>query len=165
MTMRSIQLVRVAGAALLAASLMAPSPGAAERHRERAPQSDKKMGRWKLRAEGPASGTRLYEDRGCGVTVSVRQGVNSRGQEYYSAYAAKVDGTEYPRHVKSSNGINTIAFTRIDAETVAFTLRQDGKVTSTGTTAVSKDGKVLTVNTKGVDASGRANVEIYDRLP
>jgi hypothetical protein len=24
---------------------------------------------------------------------------------------------------------------------------------------------VLTVNTKGVDASGRANVEIYDRLP
>jgi hypothetical protein len=37
------------------------------------------------------------------VTVSTRQGVNARGQEYFSSYAAKVDGKEYPRQVKGAN--------------------------------------------------------------
>jgi hypothetical protein len=55
-------------------------------------------------------------------TVSIRQGVNARGQEYDSAYAAKVDGREYPRAVKGSDALNTIAFTRVDADTVALHL-------------------------------------------
>ena len=146
-------------AIVLALVAAAPRGGAAD--------DDKKIGKWKLRVDPPAHGTRDYEDRGGGVTVSTRQGVNARGQEYYSSYAAKVDGKEYPRLVKGSNTINTIAFTRVDANTVAYTLREDGKITSTGTTSVSADGKVLTVTTKSVaaGASGRANVEIYDRVP
>ena len=146
---------------LITAALAAPAPvtwAAAE-------TADKKIGRWKLRAEAPASGTREYDDRGCGVTVSIRQGVNARGQEYYSSYAAKVDGKEYPRFVKGSNGINTIAFTQVDPETVAYTLRENGRITATGTTNVSKDGKVLTVTTKSVNATGPGNPEIYDRMP
>jgi hypothetical protein len=126
---------------------------------------DKKIGKWKLRVEPPAQGTREYQDRGGGVTVSIRQGVNARGQAYYSSYAAKVDGKEYPRLVKGSDAINTIAFTHVDDDTVAYTLRADGKVTSTGTTHVSKDGKVLTVTTKSVNATGAGNPEIYDRIP
>ena len=125
---------------------------------------DLKIGKWKLRVDPPAHGTREYEDRGDGVTVSTRQGVNARGQEYFSSYAAKVDGKEYPREVRGSNAINTIAFTRVDGDTVAFTLRENGKVTATGTTSVSKDGKVLTVTTKGVNSSGQGNAEIYDRI-
>ena len=125
---------------------------------------DKKIGKWKLRVDPPAHGTREYGDRGDGVTVSTRQGVNGRGQEYYSSYAAKVDGKEYPRQVKGSNAINTIAFTRVDADTVTFTLRENGKVTATGTTSVSKDGKVLTVTTKNINASGPGNTEVYDRV-
>jgi len=128
-------------------------------------QSDRKIGKWKLRVEPPAHGTREYEDRGGGVTVSTRQGVNARGQEYYSSYAAKVDGKEYPRLVKGSNGVNTIAFTQVDADTVAYTLRENGTVTATGTTTVSKDGTVLTVTTKNVNAAGSGNPEIYDRIP
>ena len=123
---------------------------------------DKKIGKWKLRVDPPAHGTREYEDRGDGVTVSTRQGVNARGQEYFSSYAAKVDGKEYPRQVRGSNAINTIAFTRVDADTVAYTLRENGKVTATGTTTVSQDGKVLTVTTKSVNASGPGNTETYD---
>jgi len=126
---------------------------------------DLKIGKWKLRTEPPAHGTREYEDRGDGVTVSTRQGVNARGQEYFSSYAAKVDGKEYPRQVRGSNAINTIAFTRVDADTVAFTLRENGRVTATGTTSVSRDGKVLTVTTRSVDSSGQGNTEIYDRTP
>jgi hypothetical protein len=125
---------------------------------------DRKIGKWKLRIDPPARGTREYQDRGDGLTVSIRQGVNARGQEYYSAYAAKVDGKEYPRAVRGSNLINTIAFTRVDEDTVAYTLREDGKVVATGTTAVSKDGRVLTVTTKNVNSTGPGNAEIYDRV-
>ena len=125
---------------------------------------DLKIGKWTLRVDPPAHGTREYEDRGDGVTVSTRQGVNARGQEYFSSYAAKVDGKEYPRQVKGSNAVNTIAFTHVDVNTVAFTLREDGTVTATGTTSVSQDGKVLTVTTKGVNAAGQGNTEVYDRV-
>ena len=127
--------------------------------------SDKKIGKWKLRIDPPAHGTREYQDRGGGVTVSIRQGVNARGQAYYSSYAAKVDGKEYPRFIKGSTGITTIAFTAVDDDTVAYTLREDGKVTATGTTAVSKDGKELRVTTKSANGPGAGNTEIYDRLP
>jgi hypothetical protein len=144
---------------LLALALAAPAALTA------ADANDKKIGKWKLRATAPASGTREYEDRGCGVTVSTRQGVNARGQEYYSSYAAKVDGKEYPRLIRGSNAITTIAFTQIDPDTVAYTLRENGRVTATGTTNVSKDGKVLTVTTKSVNAAGAGNPEIYDRVP
>src|SRR5262245_5949925 len=157
MTMR----VRMLAMVVLAAALAAPAPVA----RAAAETADKKIGRWKLRAEAPANGTREYDDRGCGVTVSIRQGVNARGQEYYSSYAAKVDGKEYPRFVKGSNGINTIAFTQVDPETVAYTLRENGRITATGTTNVSKDGKVLTVTTRSVNATGPGHSEIYDRIP
>jgi hypothetical protein len=127
---------------------------------------DLKIGKWMLRVDPPAHGTREYVDRGDGLTVSIRAGVNARGQEYYSAYAAKVDGKEYPRAVKGSDAVNTIAFTRVDADTVAYTLRENGKVTATGTTTDSKDGKVLTVTTKNVNAAGTGpgNTEIYDRV-
>jgi hypothetical protein len=154
--------VRVLFLALLTAALAAP---AALTSRAAAEAKDNKIGQWKLRAEAPAQGTREYDDRGCGVTVSIRQGVNRRGQEYYSSYAAKVDGKEYPRFVKGSTGINTIAFTQVDPETVAYTLRENGKITATGTTNVSKDGKVLTVTTRSVNATGAGNPEIYDRIP
>jgi hypothetical protein len=153
---------RVLSLTLLAAALAAP---AAVTARAAADGKDNKIGKWKLRAEAPARGAREYEDRGCGVTVSIRQGVNARGQEYYSSYAAKVDGKEYPRFVKGSTGINTIAFTQVDPDTVAYTLRENGKITATGTTNVSKDGKVLTVTTKSVNGSGAGNSEIYDRIP
>ena len=126
---------------------------------------DKKIGKWKLRTDPPAHGTREYDDRGGGVTVSIRQGVNARGQAYYSSYAAKVDGKEYPRLVKGSSAVNTIAFTKVDDDTVAFTLREDGQVTATGTTTVSRDGKVLTVVTTNVNASRAGNGEVYDRMP
>ena len=141
---------------LLFVTLFAVSPGL--------DAGDLKIGKWKLRVNPPAHGTREYEDRGDGVTVSTRQGVNARGEEYFSSYAAKVDGMEYPRQVKGSNAVNTIAFTRVDANTVAFTLRENSRVTATGSTSVSKDGKVLTVTTKGVNTAGQGNTEVYDRV-
>ena len=153
--------VRALALALLTAALAAPAPLTGRA----AETKDNKIGRWQLRAETPAHGTREYEDRGCGVTVSIRQGVNARGQEYYSSYAAKVDGKEYPRLIKGSTAITTIAFTQVDPDTVAYTLRENGRITATGTTNVSKDGKVLTVTTKSANAAAAGKPEIYDRIP
>lgn len=121
------------------------------------------IGKWKLRAAAPAQGTREYEDRGCGLVVSTRQGVSSDGRPYFSQYAAKYDGLEYPRVVKGSQAANTIAFRTVDDDSVEFTLREDGKITSRGTTSVSKDRRVLTVTTRREGSTSAGGVEIYDR--
>jgi hypothetical protein len=126
-------------------------------------QNDKQFGHWVLRATAPAAGTRYYEDRGCGLIVSTREGTNGSGVSYFSQYAAKVDGKDYPRVVRGAKTAGTIAFTKVDEYTIEYTLKEDGKVTGGGTTTVSQDGKVLTVTSKG--AQGRSGVETYDRAP
>jgi hypothetical protein len=126
--------------------------------------ADPKIGKWRLRATAPASGTREYEERGCGVTISTRQGVNGDGRPYFSQYVSQMDGKDYPRVVRGSQVANTIAITRVDALTMAFTLKEDGKVVSQGTTTVSKDGKVLTVTTRRAGSDGPGGVETYDRV-
>jgi hypothetical protein len=121
------------------------------------------IGKWKLRGMPPVAGTREYEDRGCGVVVSTRRGVSRDGREYFSQYVVKYDGKEYPRLVRGSSAINTVAFEVVDPDTVSFTLREDGKVVSRGTTRVSKDRKVLTVTTWREDRPESKGEEIYDR--
>lgn len=128
-------------------------------------QRDPKIGKWKLRAQAPASGTREYVDRGCGITLSTRQGVNANGQPYFSQYAAKYDGQDYPRVVRRSQVANTIALRWLDGDTMEFTLKEDGKQTSQGTTTVSKDGKVLTVTTSRAGSARSGTPEVYDRVP
>ena len=96
--------------------------------------------------------------------MSTRQGVNAEGRQYFSQYAAQYDGKDYPRVVRGSQVANTIALRRVDEYTMTYTLKEDGKYTSEGTTVVSKDGKVLTVTTKRSD--GRPGTpEVYDRIP
>jgi len=124
-------------------------------------QNSLQFGKWILRAPSPASGTREYEDRGCGLIVSNRQGVTADGKTYYSQYAAKVDGKQYPRLVKGSKTVGTIQWNPIDKYSNRYTLREDGQITSTGVTTVSADGRVLTVTSHS--SSGRTGTEIYDR--
>jgi hypothetical protein len=121
------------------------------------------IGKWKLRGVPPVTGTREYEDRGCGVVVSTRQGVSRDGREYFSQYVVKYDGKEYPRLVRGSNAVNTVANPPPPPDTVSFTLREDGRVASRGTTRVSKDRKVLTVTTWRADRPESKSEEIYDR--
>ena len=60
--------MRALALALLTAALAVPAPLTGRA----AETKDSKIGRWKLRAATPAQGTREYQDRGCGVTVSIR---------------------------------------------------------------------------------------------
>ena len=124
------------------------------------------FGTWKITASKttnpPRSETRTDEDCGGGFILSTRQGTDSQGRDYFSQYAAKHDGKEYPRLVKGVPGINTIAFQQMDPYTSTYTLRTNGKVTATGKTTISRDGKVLTVETTSV-AGGRTTTEVYDK--
>jgi hypothetical protein len=124
------------------------------------------FGTWKINRsktpDPPQSETRVYEDRGGGFILSTRHGVDSRGRAYFSQYAAKHDGKDYPRMVKGSPGINTITFQQVDPNTSIYALKTDGKVTATGKTTISRDGTVLTVETTSV-ANGRTSVEVYDK--
>jgi hypothetical protein len=95
--------------------------------------------------------------------VSIRQGINARGQRHFSQYAAKYDGKDNPRTIRGSATVNTIAFTIVNECTVAYTLKTDDKVTATGTTTVSKDAKVLTVTTTSIDATQPGRPDVYDR--
>ena len=60
---------------------------------------------------------------------------------------------------------DTIARTRIDANTVQTVSKKGGKVTTTQASVVSADGKTRTVTTKGVNAAGQPvnNVAVYEK--
>jgi len=135
-------------------------------------QSNPKFGTWKLNpaksklnGPPPRSDTRVYEDRGSGVFHSTRTGVDARGEPFLSQYAAKVDGKEYPRLVKGSGAMSSIAFTMIDARSVAWTVKIDGEVAMTGTSVVSEDERMLTTTVRRADARGQRieTVSVYDK--
>ena len=121
--------------------------------------------RSKLNGPPPRTETRVYEDRGDGVFLSTRSGVNARGEPFFSQYAAKVDGKDYPRVVKGSGAVSSIALVVIDARSEAWTVKVDGEVTITGTSVVSEDGLTLTTTVRRTDADGRtsATVSVYDK--
>lgn len=135
-------------------------------------QQNPKIGTWilnpaksRLNGPPPQHETRIYEDRGSGVIHSTRRGVNARGEPFLSQYAAKADGKDYPRVVKGSGAVSSIALELIDARSVAWTVKIDGEVAMTGTSVVSEDGQTLTTTVRRKDASGQTieTVSVYDR--
>ena len=127
-------------------------------------RNEAKFGTWKRRLNEPPprTETRVYENRGTGVTLSTRSGVNAQGEPFFSQYASKVDGKDYPRVVMGSGAVSSIALVIIDARSEAWTVKVDGEVTITGTSVVSEDGLTLTTTTHG--RNGRSDsVSVYDK--
>ena len=134
-------------------------------------QADPQVGKWKLNVEkskynpGPApkSGTTSIEAAGKGVKIVVDQ-VMADGAKRHWEVTADYDGKDSP--VTGNNpDADTVARTRVDANTVQTVQKKGGKVTTTQTSAVSADGKTRTVTTKGVNAAGQQvnNVAVYER--
>jgi len=134
-------------------------------------QSDPQVGIWKLDlakskyspGPGPKSGTTKIEAVGAGTKVSVDQ-VLADGTARHWEFTANYDGKDSP--VTGNNpDADTVARTRLDANTVQTVAKKGGKVTTTQTSAVSSDGKTRTVTTKGVNASGQQvnNVAVYEK--
>jgi hypothetical protein len=134
-------------------------------------QSDPQVGLWTLNvakskySPGPApkSGTTRIEAAGAGTKVIVDQ-VTADGSARHWEFTANYDGKDSP--VTGNNpDVDTVARTRIDANTVQTISKKGGKVTTTQTSAVSSDGKTRTVTSKGVNASGQQvnNVAVYEK--
>ena len=134
-------------------------------------QSDPQVGIWKLNlakskyspGPGPKSGTTKIEVVGAGTKVSVDQ-MQADGTSRQWGFTANYDGKDSPM-----TGVNpdadSVARTRVDANTIQTISKKDGKVTTTQTSEVSKDGKTRTVTTKGMDAAGKKvnNLAVYDK--
>ena len=125
--------------------------------------TDPLVGTWKLNVAAstyspgppPKSLTKTYEDRGGGVLLSVDKGVDAKGNPTWNHIAFKYDGKDYPLATSTSKTFDTISYKRVDATTIEFTVKYDGKVSTITTRTISKDGKTLTDRTKGTNAQGQ----------
>jgi hypothetical protein len=137
------------------------------------------VGTWKLNVDqskfnpgpGPKSLTETVETMDGGIKVTAT-GEGPDGTPINSSFTAKYDGKDYPvtdtgtgtpagHHPGTS--FDSIALKEVDANTLAFTTKKDGKVFSKGQAKVS--GDTLTVTSTGTDANGKLfnDTAIYDR--
>ena len=142
------------------------------------------LGSWKLNLEKsgiPAQAgvvvVRQYQDQGGGLMLHTIVTITpdpDHGARFDFA-AAKYDGKDYPVFVPDTLGAflnagtkpaRTVAFTRKDANTLEWTDRQNGRISSTGVNKVSEDGKTMTETAKSFDAQGRqtsSSASVYDK--
>jgi hypothetical protein len=130
---------------------------------------DPQMGTWKLNetkskiAPGmPKNHTVVYEAAGDSVKVTV-DGTDKDGKATHNEWTGKFDGKEYAVTGDSSSDMRS--YKQVDANTLKLTVKQNGKVTTTGRVVVSADGKSRTVTVSGTDAEGKKfkSVAVYDK--
>jgi hypothetical protein len=133
--------------------------------------SNPQIGTWKLNAAkskytpgtGLKSGTARIEAAGSGVKTVV-DGVDAAGKALHYDYTANYDGKDVRITGETPNG-DTVALTRVDANTVRVAYKKGGKPTVIQTSVVSADGKTRTISTKGTNAAGQAvdSVAVWER--
>jgi hypothetical protein len=138
------------------------------------------VGTWKLNVaeskyssgSAPKSGTRTFEERADGVSVSYEY-VEPDGSIIKYGFTANFDGKDYPITGSGTSswredmvgGAETIALRRSGSNIYAGALKKSGNVVMTTRTVVSKDGKVTTVTASGADAKGQPtkNVSVWEK--
>jgi hypothetical protein len=130
---------------------------------------DAQMGTWKLNeakskisAGAPKNITVVYEAAGDSVKVTV-EGVDSAGKPTHNEWTGKFDGKDYP--VTGDPNSDARSLKKIDDRTLALTVKNGGKVTTTGRIVVSADGKSRTVTVNGTDSTGKKfhAISVYDK--
>jgi hypothetical protein len=111
----------------------------------------------------PKSTTTVYEAAGQGYTVSVKTEPASGPAQQWS-YTSNLDGKDVPIFGNNLNA-DSVAVTRIDANTLEVVNKKGGKVTTSQKNVVAADGKTRTVTTTGTDAQGQKinNVAVYEK--
>ena len=120
---------------------------------------DPNMGTWKLNeaksklsAGVQKNNMVVYEPAGDSVKITL-DGTSGDGQSTHTEWTGKFDGKDYP--VTGDPASDSRSYKRVNARTLAFTAKKDGKVTMSGRIAVSADGKTRTVTSNGTDAMGK----------
>jgi len=120
------------------------------------------VGTWKLSvtkskftgAPAPTSETRTEVAQGDGFKVTY-EGIAADGSPISYSYTTNLDGKDSPYSGREPNGADTLAVTRVDANTRTVIHKKAGKTLYTTRGVVSKDGKVLTITSKGTNAQGQ----------
>jgi hypothetical protein len=134
-------------------------------------QSDSNLGTWKLNVARskydpgppPMSETIVFEaweGDGFKETITIVGADRTRVTQVLSAH---YDGKDYKE--TGSPDVDTVAFKRVDANTVAFTQKQGGKVVGTGNAVVSNNGKMRTTTATATNAKGQktSRVSVFDK--
>ena len=131
-------------------------------------QDNPHMGTWKLNeAKSKFAGkarnqTVVYEASGDQTKVTV-DGVDENGAAVHNEWTGKFDGKDYP--VTGDANSDARSYRMINKNTLAMTVKKDGKATVNGRIVVSRYGKTRTVTTTATDAQGKkvTNVAVYDK--
>lgn len=133
--------------------------------------ADSNIGTWKLNSAkskyspGPApkSQTLKIEAWGEDGVKYTADGVGADSKPTHSEFQAKYDGKD--NAFKGNPDADTIAYKRIDANTIEATTKMKGKVTLKVKVVVSADGKTRTLTQTGTDAKGGTvnNLIVYDK--
>jgi hypothetical protein len=128
------------------------------------------LGTWKLNlakstfapGTAPKSSTFTNVVAGAGIKTT-SDSVAADGTARHSEYTQVYDGKDYP--IGNSLSGDVSAGTRINANTVTFVYKKDGKVTVTTTNVVSSDRKTYTITAKGTNTLGQTinSVAFYEK--
>lgn len=133
--------------------------------------SDPSIGTWKINlakstysaGTAPKSVTTKHEVAGVGVKTTV-DSVDADGTVRHWTYTSNYGGKDNPVTGNCPYG-DSIARTRVDANTTKSIYKNGGTVTAAQTSVVSSDGKSRTVTTTGTNAKGQTvnSVVVYDK--
>jgi hypothetical protein len=125
------------------------------------------MGTWKLneaKSKFSAGATKnikvVYAQTGDEVTITV-DGVDPSGKAVHHAWTGKMDGKDYA--AKGSDMHDTRAYTKVDAHTLTYVVKKDGKNVGNGKVVLAADGKSRTVTDKGDDGKELSVTAVYDK--
>ena len=130
---------------------------------------DVQMGTWKLNeakskisAGAPKNSTVVYAADGDNIKVTV-DGTDADGKPAHNDWTGKFDGKDYP--VTGDPSQDMRSYKKINAHTMALTVKKDGKITTSGRIVVAADGKSRTVTTTRTDSKGKKSrsTAVYDK--
>jgi hypothetical protein len=127
------------------------------------------MGTWKLneaKSSIPAGAhkntTVVYAQSGDEVTIT-GDGVDGAGKAVHQVWTGKFDGKDYS--AKGAPTHDMRAYTKVDANTLTYTLMKDGKKLGNGKVVVAADGKSRTVTETmpGADGKPVTTTSVFDK--
>jgi hypothetical protein len=130
---------------------------------------DPQIGTWKLNEakskltrDAGKNTTVVYEAAGDQVKVII-DGTDKDGKPTHNEWTGKFDGKDYA--VTGDPKSDMRSYKKVDDNTLAFTVKKDGKTTARGRIVVAADGKSRMVTARGADEQGKKSTEkaAYDK--
>jgi hypothetical protein len=126
------------------------------------------MGTWKLNeaeskiaAGAPKVTTVVYEPAGDQVRITV-ESTAPDGTSLHEVWTGYFDGKGY---AVKGNLSDMRSYSKLDARTLRFAAKKDGRITISGTIKLSADGQSRTVSRTDIDANGKkiTSTNVYDK--